>query len=65
MYVNLYVLEKLTQVWVAERRAEAARIAAIEAASAVDVGGGLESAPAVGRPRISRASRWIELQFGR
>ena len=65
MYLNLYVLEKLAQVWVAERRAEAARIAAIEAASAVTVEDGLEATPAVGRPKISRASRWIELQFGR
>ena len=65
MYVNLYVLEKLAQVWVAERRAEAARIAAIEAASAGAAGDGLEAAPAAGRPKISRTSRWIELQFGR
>jgi len=72
MYVNTYVLEKLVDAWLAERRADAARIAAIEIAAAAP-----EPVPAAGtaptaqkgrasgdRKRASRR-RWIELQLGR
>ena len=60
MYVNTYVLEKLVEVWLSARRAEAARLAALEAATA-------ESEPerAAKTNRPARTPRWIELQFGR
>jgi hypothetical protein len=53
VYVNTYVLEKLVNVWLAERRAEAARLALIESAAS--------PAP----PKEPRAIRWIQVQFGR
>jgi hypothetical protein len=60
MYVNTYVLEKLVEVWLGERRAEAARLAAIEAATAES-----EHERAAKTNRAPRTPRWIELQFGR
>jgi len=59
MYVNTYVLEKLVSIWLSERRAEAARVAAVEAAT---VESEHERAAKTNQP--ARAPRWIELQFG-
>lgn len=60
MYVNTYVLEKLVEVWLGERRAEAARLAAIEAATAEP-----EHERAAKTNQPARTPRWIELQLGR
>jgi len=60
MYVNTYVLEKLVDIWLSERRAEAARHAAVEAAMADS-----ERERAVKTTEPARIPRWIELQFGR
>jgi len=60
MYVNTYVLEKLVEIWLSERRAEAARLAAIEAATAAS-----ERERTVKTTEPVRGPRWIELQFGR
>ena len=71
MYVNTYVLEKLVDAWLAERRADAARIAAIETAATPEPVPAAGTAPAAEKARASgdrkRAprSRWIELQLGR
>ena len=60
MYVNTYVLEKLVEVWLGERRTEAARLAAIEAATAEP-----EHERATKTSQPARTPHWIELQFGR
>jgi hypothetical protein len=60
MYVNTYVLEKLVSVWLSERRAEAARIAAVEAATAE-----VESRRPAKATESARAPRSIQLQLGR
>jgi hypothetical protein len=60
MYVNTYVLEKLVSVWLSERRAEAARVAAVEAATAEP-----ESPRPAKATKSGRAPRWIALQLGR
>lgn len=60
MDVNPYVLEKLVYIWLSERRAEAARFAAIEAATAES-----EHDRAAKTNQPARTPRWIELQFGR
>ena len=59
MDVNTYMLETLVHVWLSERRAEAARRAAIEAATAQP-----ERERAVKTKDSARTPRWIELQFG-
>jgi len=59
MYVNTYVLEKLVSVWLSERRAEAARFAAVKAATAES-----ERERTAKTKQPARAPRWIELQFG-
>lgn len=72
MYVNTYVLEKLVDAWLAERRADAARIAAIETAAttlepvpAPGTAPAAEKARASGDRKRAPRSRWIELQLGR
>ena len=59
MDVNAYVLEKLVHIWLTERRAEAAQLAAIEAAMAES-----EHERAATAKQPARTPRWIELQFG-
>jgi hypothetical protein len=60
MYVNTYVLEKLVEAWLAERRADAARIAAIESAA-----GRSQEISEAETVKPVRTLRWFQLQLGR